>query len=108
MRLHAEGTDAGADLLVRQRSEERRDSYALAAAFDDEEIVGLGRERQERQPVETCDRLDGDAPIGTALRNRGGHGVVRARLVAVTGRPRPAEQLVDEDARAGAGIAIDH
>src|SRR5215208_6066695 len=48
MRLHAEGTDARADLLVRQRSEERRDSYALAAAFDDEEIVGLRRERQER------------------------------------------------------------
>ena len=42
------------------------------------------------------------------LRDRGGDRVVRLRLVGVAGRPRAREQLVDQHARAGAGIAVDH
>src|SRR6185437_12816507 len=43
-----------------------------------------------------------------ALRHRGGDRIVRARLIAVAGGAPAAEQLVDEYARAGAGIAVDH
>ena len=94
--------------LVAQRREERLHGRPLAAALDQQEIVVLGRDRQEAEPIEPRDRLDRDAPVGAALRHRGGDRVVRARLVAVAGRPRAGEQLVDQHARAGAGIAVDH
>ena len=40
--------------------------------------------------------------------NRSGDGVVRARLIGVTGRLGPAQKTVDKYARAGTGIAVDH
>ena len=94
--------------VVAQRREERLHRRPVAAALDQQEIVVLGRDRQEAEPVELRHRLDRDAPIGAALRDRGGDRVVRARLVGVAGRPRAREQLVDQHARAGAGIAVDH
>ena len=73
-----------------------------------QEIVFLRRDRQEPEPVEFRHRRDRDAPVGAALRHRGGDRVVRARLVRVAGRALAAEQLVDQHAGAGAGIAVDH
>ena len=54
------------------------------------------------------DRRDGHAPVGAVLRHRGGDRVVRARLIPVTVRARRAEQAVDQDAGAGALVAVDH
>ena len=48
----------------------------------------LRRQRQKAEAVEFRHRLDGDAPVGAALRDRGGHRVVRLRLVGIAGRPR--------------------
>ncbi len=76
--------------------------------FDDQEIVVLRRDRQEAEPVHPRHRLDRDAPVGAALRDRRGDGVVRLRLVGVAGRPLAVEQRVDQHARAGAGVAVDH
>src|SRR5215831_7208160 len=97
-RAHAERANLLAHFLIAQRGEKSGDRGAVAAAFDQEKIVVLGRDRQKTEPVKTGNRLDGDAPIRAALRHRGGDGVVRARLVAITRGPRAVEQPVDEHA----------
>ena len=63
---------------------------------------GGSRGRRAARPIRSR------SPVGAALRHGGGDGVVRARLVAVAGGPRAREQLIDQHARAGAGIAVDH
>ena len=68
----------------------------------------LRRHRQEAEAIELRHRFDREAPIGTALRDRSGDRIVRFRLIGVSRRPRTIEQLVDQDARASAGIAVDH
>src|SRR5215472_5349283 len=107
-RAYAERADLLAHSLIAQRSEKRRDRGAVVAAFDQEKVVIFGRDRQEAEAIKTGNRFDGDAPIRAALRHRGGDGVVRARLVAIARGPRAVEQPVDEHARSGAGIAVDH
>src|SRR5262249_49590473 len=107
-RAHAESADFLAHSLIAQRGEKSGDRGAVAAAFDQEKVVVLGRDRQEAEAIETGNRLDGDAPIRAALRYRGGDSVMRARLIAVARGPRTVEQPVDEHARSGAGIAVDH
>src|SRR6266852_3928304 len=54
------------------------------------------------------DRRNRHAPVGTVLRHGGGNRIVRARLVPVAVGPRLAEQTVDQDARTGALVAVDH
>ncbi len=93
---------------IAQRREKRLDRGPVAAAFDQQEIVVLGHERQEREPVHPRHRLDRHAPVGAALRHRSRDRVVRARLVGVSRAASSPDQLVDQDARAGAGIAVDH
>src|SRR5262249_46077672 len=107
-RAHAERANFLAHFLIAQRGEKSGDRGAIAAAFDQEKVVILGRDGREAEAVKTGNRLDGDAPVRAALRHRGGDGVVRARLVAIAGGPRAVEQPVDEHARSGTGIAVDH
>jgi hypothetical protein len=49
-RAHAERADFLAHVLVAQRGEERLHRRALAAAFDQQEIVVLGRDREKPRP----------------------------------------------------------
>src|SRR5205085_10978187 len=70
--LNPERTDFCAHRLVAQHRKERLDGRAGAAAFDQQEVVFLRRDRQEGEAVEARDRLDRDAPVGAALRHRGG------------------------------------
>ena len=107
-RFHAERADALARCFVPQYVQESLHGRPLAARFAEQKIVLLGRDGQKGKPVHPRHRLDGDAPIGAVLRDRCGDRVMRARLVGVAGRPRAAEQAVDQDARAGSGIAVDH
>src|SRR3954447_25750557 len=95
-RLHAERANALARLLVAQRREKCLHRRTLAAILDDQEIVVFRRYGEEAEPVELGTRFDGEPPVRAALRDRGGNGVVRFRLVGVTGRPRAFEQLVDQ------------
>src|SRR5262249_44457036 len=107
-RAHAERANFLAHFLIAQRGEKSGDRGAVAAAFDQEKVVIFRRDRQKTEPVKTGNRLNGDAPIRAALRYRGGDGVVRARLIAVARGPRAVKQPVDEHARSGTGIAVDH
>ena len=66
----------------------------------------LFRERNETEADSMGDRRNGHAPVGAVLRDSRSHGIVRARLVPVTFRARTAEQPVDQDARAGALVAV--
>jgi hypothetical protein len=68
----------------------------------------LRRDRQKTKTVEIGNRRDRDAPIGAALGDACGHGVMRARLIGIARRLGAAQEAVDQDARAGAGIAIEH
>src|ERR1043166_1543903 len=79
-----------------ERSEERLHGRPLAAALDQQKIVTLRGERQEAEAVETGDRRNGHAPVGTALGHRGGDRVVRAQRgpparPAARGGARPAK-----------------
>src|SRR5215510_9813748 len=71
-RAHAERANFLADFLIAQRREKSGDRGAVAAAFDQEKVVILGRDRQKAEAIEPRNRLDGDAPIRAALRYRGG------------------------------------
>ena len=65
-------------------------------------------ERNEAQSRRVRDRRDRHAPIGAMLRYRRGDRIVRARLIPVAVGPGLAEQPVDQDAGAGALVAVDH
>ena len=65
---HAERADFLAHFLVAQHGEKSRHRRALAAAFDQQKVVVLGRDGQEAEAIKTGNRLDGDAPVGAALR----------------------------------------
>src|SRR5262249_4931869 len=80
---HPERTDFLAHIWVAQGRKKRLHRGTLRALLHQQEIVVLRRHRQESEVVEPGDRLDGDAPVGAALRHRGGDRIVRARLVAV-------------------------
>ena len=71
-KAHAERLDARARAGVGERREERLHRLARPAARHHEKVIVLGRERQEAETVDARDRLDRDAPIGAALRDRGG------------------------------------
>ena len=62
--LHAERANPRARSLVAQRGEKRLHRRPLAPALDQQEIVVLGRKRQEAKAVELRHRLDRDAPVG--------------------------------------------
>ena len=101
--------DALARRWLAQRGQERLHRGPFARRLSDQQkIVVFRRHRQEAEAVKFRHRLDGDAPVGAALRDRCGDRVVRLRLVGVARRPRAFEQFVDQHARAGAGIAVDH
>src|SRR5579871_6298817 len=84
-RHHAERADARPHLRIAQRREKGLHGGALPFGFNQQEIVVFRRERQEREPVHARNRLDRDAPVGAALRHRGGDRIVRLRLVGVAG-----------------------
>jgi hypothetical protein len=71
-----------------------------APPFSDEEIVMFRRDRQKAETIHLRHRRDGQAPIGTTLRDRGGDGVVRLRLVGVAGRSLALEQRIHQHTRA--------
>src|SRR5207245_5041232 len=79
----------------------------LARAYQGE-IVMLFSERNEAQSRGVRDGGDRHAPIGAMLCHGRGDRVVRARLIPVTVRPAITEQPVDQDARAGTLVAVDH
>src|SRR5690242_5632058 len=108
VRFHAKGADAITRRLVGQYLDKGPDRWPLPPRLKQKKIVMLWRDRQKTEVVEICDRRDRHAPIGTMLGDRGGHRVMRARLMGVTRRLGAAQQTVDEHARAGAGIAVDH
>src|SRR5271166_6195397 len=72
------------------------------------EIIPLGTQRQERQPVGTGDWLDGHTPVGAALADRRGHGVVRSNLDRESRRPAAGEQSIKQAPRSASPIAVDH
>ncbi len=98
------------DGLARRR-ERRQEGHALRAlreAGPHREIIILVGDRDEPEAERLRHRPDCNAPVGTLLRHRGGDGVVGARLVPVARRLRALEQAVDQRARAGARVAVDH
>src|SRR4051812_45654490 len=66
------------------------------------------RERNETEANRIGDRRNGHAPVGAVLCDGRGHRVVRAWLVPIAFRAHTTEQPVDQDARAGALVAVDH
>src|SRR5437763_15880337 len=96
-RHHAERADARAHLGVAQGRREGLHGGALPFRLDQQEIVVFRRERQELEAVHARHRLDRDAPVGAALRDRGRDRVVRLRLVGVAGRAFAAKQTIDQD-----------
>src|SRR3954471_11871899 len=80
----------------------------LLARRHQREIIMLFRERNETEPDRIGDRRNGHAPVGAVLCDGRGHRVVRAWLVPIAVRARTGEQPVDQDARAGALVAVDH
>src|SRR3954468_2311087 len=105
---HAERADAVAHARIAQRRQEGFDRGTMAAAFDQKKIIVLGRDREKPETVQPGHRFDRDPPIRTSLRHGSRDGVVRARLIAVAGRPNTREQPVNQHPRSGPGIAIDH
>ena len=81
---------------------------ALLARGHQREIIMLFRQRNEAEARGMRHRRDGHAPVGAMLRHGGGDRVVRLRLIPVAVGTRIAEQPVDQDARAGALVAVDH
>ena len=51
---------------------------------------------------------NGYAPVGAALHDRDGHGVMRFGLGTVSGGARALQQAVDQNPGAASGIAVDH
>ena len=80
---------------------------ALHAVRGNDEVVVLGLQRQESETVLLGDGADGNAPIGSALGHGDRHGIVRFRLVGVSGGLASLQQAVDQNTRAASGIAID-
>src|SRR6478735_11909352 len=80
----------------------------LLAGCDQREVVMFLRERNETETDRMSDRGNGHAPVGAVLCDGRGYRVVRAWLVPIAFRARTTEQPVDQDARAGALIAVDH
>src|SRR5215472_9251505 len=72
------------------------------------EIIVLVLRGYEAQSVLPGDRLDRDAPIGSALRDGNAHGVVRFWLRPVASRLGAFEQSIRQNTGAAAGIAVDH
>src|SRR5262249_60808843 len=69
-RAHAESADFLAHALIAQRGEKSGDRGAVAAAFDQEKVVVLGRDRQETEAIETGHPTDGHAPNPTSEERR--------------------------------------
>src|SRR5205085_5970215 len=82
-RAHAERANSLPRPLVTQRGQKSLHGGARAPVCDQQEVVVLGRNRQEAEAIEARHRLDRDAPLGTALLHRGSDRIVRPRLVAV-------------------------
>src|SRR5215203_5962006 len=61
-RLHTQRRDPVLCLAIAECCEKRLDRGSLAPALHQQEVVVLGRERQESEPVHPRHRLDGDAP----------------------------------------------
>jgi hypothetical protein len=76
--------------------------------LDHQEVVVLRRDGEKTETVEVGHRRDRDTPIGAMLGNRGGYRVMRTRLIGISGRLGAAQKAIDQRARAGTGIAIDH
>src|SRR6516165_3224450 len=95
-RFHAKRADAVAGRLVPQHLDKSLDCRPPTTRLDHQEIVLLRRDRQKTETVEIGDWRDSDAPIGAALGDRSGHGVVRARLIGVTGRLGAAQKAIDK------------
>src|SRR5581483_5068564 len=73
--------------------------WALQASAGHDKIVLLPLQRKKPQPGGACHVLDGQAPIGALLLDRGGYGIVRPRLHDVARRPGSLQELVNQDAR---------
>src|SRR3954465_935789 len=80
----------------------------LLARRHQREVIMFLRERNEAEADRMGDRRNGHAPVDAVLCDRRGHRVVRAWLVPVAFRARATEQPLDQDARAGALVAVDH
>ena len=87
---------------------ETLESRGNPGGAQDHEVVLLERQGQEVQAVLVGHSLDGDPPIGAALCDRRGHGIVAPRLEGVPGGSSTLQQSVDQNPRAAALIAIDH
>src|ERR1043166_3154004 len=94
--------------LRRQRIEKRLHRRPLLARLHQREVIMLLGIGNETQPRCMRDRRNGHAPVGAMLRDGSGHRIVRAGLVPVAVRSDAIEQAVDQDARAGPPIAVDH
>ena len=80
----------------------------FTSAVGDKKIKMLRREGQKTKAVKLGYWLDSDAPVGTALRDRGCNRIVGFWLIGIAGGSHAIEQLVGKHARAGAGVAVDH
>src|SRR6185436_16826678 len=107
-KTHVESADFLPHRFVPQRSQKGLHRRTLPTVFAQQKIIFLGCNRQKSKPIETRHRLDGDTPVGPALRHRSSDRIMRARLVAVTGGPPIAEQSINQKTRAGSGISVDH
>src|SRR4051812_48909085 len=61
---------------VAHRREEGLHRRSIAAAFDQQEVVVLGSQRQKAEAIHLGHRFDRDAPVGAGLRDGGGNRVV--------------------------------
>src|SRR5579884_3320959 len=106
-RFHAQGANALARCRMAQDFQKRPDGRTVAPVRNQQEIVILRRDGQERKPIHARHRLNSHTPVGAALSDRGGNCVVRARLVGITSGTRAAQQIIEQCPRAGTGVAVD-
>ena len=84
------------------------DSGAGESRFWDGEVVAFFLVREEAEIVRLGYGLNGDAPIGSALNDCGGDGVMVTRLNGVTDWFLSCEKPVDQNPSATPLVAADH
>src|SRR5262245_42886486 len=98
--FHAKSAETIAGRGIVQQGDECVDTRPIDASLRRDEVVLLVLDWNESQTCAARDRVERHAPVGAMLHDRGGDGVVIARLHRVARRLLATEQPIDQRARA--------